>query len=116
MEYDPLLAKLVVSAGTRGDAIARMIRALREYDIGGIRTNVGFFRQIFEDQEFRAGHLHTGFIDEFFARQRLVEPPRELAAVAALAAALHNGIPDVEATPDGATSPWVTIGRQELLR
>ena len=116
MEYDPLLAKLVVSAGTRGDAIARMIRALREYDIGGIRTNVGFFRQIFEDQEFRAGHLHTGFIDEFFARQRLVEPPRELAAVAALAAALHNGIPDVEPTPDGATSPWVTIGRQELLR
>ena len=75
MEYDPLLAKLVVSAGTRGDAI-----------------------------------------DEFFARQRLVEPPRELAAVAALAAALHNAMPDVEPTPDGATSPWVTIGRQELLR
>ena len=80
------------------------------------RTNVGFFRQIFEDQEFRAGHLHTGFIDEFFARQRLVEPPRELAAVAALAAALHDGTPDVDPTPDGATSPWVTIGRQELLR
>ena len=47
-----------------------MLRALREYDVGGIRTNIGFFRQILEDPEFRAGHLHTGFIDEFFARHR----------------------------------------------
>ena len=47
-----------------------MIRALREYDIGGIRTNLGFFRQILEDDEFRRGNLHTGFIDEFFTRNK----------------------------------------------
>ena len=68
MEYDPLLAKLAVWAGTREHAMERMIRALREYDVGGIRTNIGFFRQILEDPEFRAGDLHTGFIEEFFAR------------------------------------------------
>ena len=55
MEYDPLLAKLAVWAATRDEAIARMLRALREYDVGGIRTNIGFFRQILEDPEFRAG-------------------------------------------------------------
>ena len=91
MEYDPLLAKLAVWAGTREEAIARMIRALREYDVGGIRTNIGFFRQILEDPEFRAGRLHTGFIDEFFARDAPPEPSSgDLRAVAALAAALHT--------------------------
>ncbi|HJT87378.1 MAG TPA: acetyl-CoA carboxylase biotin carboxylase subunit, partial [Bryobacteraceae bacterium] len=91
MEYDPLLAKLVVWAGTREEAISRMLRALREYDVGGIRTNIGFFRQILEDPAFRAGRLHTGFIDEFFTHHRAPEPPPELAAVAALVAALDAG-------------------------
>jgi len=115
MEYDPLLAKLVVWAGSRDEAMARMIRALGEYDVSGIRTNVGFFRQIFEDGEFRSGRLHTGFIDEFFARQRPAEPSADLAVVAALAAALHSAAP--EATPAAnAASPWLAAGRQELLR
>ena len=67
-----------------------MLRALREYDVGGIRTNIAFFRQILEDREFRAGHLHTGFIDEFFARTPPPEAPDGLEAVAALVAALHS--------------------------
>ena len=89
MEYDPLLAKLAVWAARREETTDRMIRALREYDVGGIRTNLGFFRQILEDEEFRAGHLHTGFIEEFFARHSPPHAPRELAAVAALVAALY---------------------------
>ena len=117
MEYDPLLAKLAVWASTREDAIARMIRALREYDVGGIRTNIGFFRQILEDPEFHAGNLHTGFIEEFFQRTPPPKPPEDLGAVAALTAALHfrlkNGQP-AEARPSG--SAWLSEGRKELLR
>ena len=45
-----------------------------EYDVAGIHTNIRFFRQILEDAEFRAGRLHTGFIDEFLARRQ--PPPR----------------------------------------
>ena len=56
------------------DAIARSIRALREYDVAGIKTNIGFFRQILDDQDFVRGDLHTGFIDEFFARKRPRRP------------------------------------------
>jgi acetyl-CoA carboxylase biotin carboxylase subunit len=119
MEYDPLLAKLAVWTERREETTDRMIRALREYDIGGIRTNLGFFRQILEDEEFRAGHLHTGFIEEFFARHRPPHAPRELAAVAALAAALYaagraNG--GERAAASGGASPWLQAGRSELLR
>ena len=56
-------------APSREAAIARMKRALREYEIGGIRTNRAFFGEIMDDAVFRAGALSTAFLDEFFARQ-----------------------------------------------
>ena len=119
MEYDPLLAKLAVWADTREHAITRMLRALREHDVGGIRTNLAFFRQILEDPEFRAAHLHTGFIEEFFERHTPPQPPPDLAIVAALAAALHTTArqPAAGATAAAPTaSPWQTAGRDGLLR
>jgi acetyl-CoA carboxylase biotin carboxylase subunit len=118
MEYDPLLAKLAVWAGTRADATARMIRALREYDVGGIRTNIGFFRQILEDAEFRAGNLHTGFIEEFFERHQRPKPSADLGAVAALAAAIHSQSRGATAAaqPDAPSSAWRREGRSGLLR
>jgi acetyl-CoA carboxylase biotin carboxylase subunit len=116
MEYDPLLAKLAVWADTREAATARMIRALREYDVGGIRTNIGFFRQILEDQEFRGGRLHTGFIEEFFERHRLPQPGSDLTAVAALAAALHSMSRDSTEPRATARRPWLETGRSDLLR
>jgi len=127
MEYDPLLAKLAVWGESRGAAIQRMIRALREYDVGGIRTNIGFFRQILEDEEFRAGRLHTGFIEEFFERRRAAQPPAGApsgapsgpAAVAALAAALHTLSRAASPTADEKArrrSAWLESGRNKLLR
>jgi len=118
MEYDPLLAKLGVWAGTREDAVARMIRALNEYEVGGIRTNIGFFRQIFQDPALREGRLHTGFIDEFLARDRPPAPPPELLTVAALAAALESIAPEPAAQPASKNggNAWVLAGRRELLR
>jgi acetyl-CoA carboxylase biotin carboxylase subunit len=120
MEYDPLLAKLAVWAASRAEATERMIRALREYDVGGIRTNIGFFRQILEDREFRAANLHTGFIDEFFERHKAPKPPHDLADVAALAAALYtmSRITETagESRPGSNSSAWLESGRSELLR
>ena len=118
MEYDPLLAKLAVWAETRDEATRRMIRALREYDVGGIRTNIGFFRQILEDEEFRAARLHTGFIDEFFTRYRPQAAPAELWEVAALAASLHTQAASAGGSPGrgAARSRWLQSGREDLLR
>jgi acetyl-CoA carboxylase biotin carboxylase subunit len=119
MEYDPLLAKLAVWAPTRAEAIERMIRALREYDVGGIRTNIGFFRQILQDSEFRAARLHTGFIEEFFERHQAPRPPSDLADVAAVAAALYTisrKEPAQEAPPAQTSRAWLEAGRDGLLR
>ena len=118
LEYDPLLAKLVVWSSGRDESIARMIRALGEYDVGGIHTNISFFRQILEAPDFREGHLHTGFIDEFLERHRQPEPPCDLAAVAALTAALDH-LARAARQPQPAangTSAWLAAGRQELMR
>jgi acetyl-CoA carboxylase biotin carboxylase subunit len=117
IDYDPLLAKLAVWNGTRESAIARMVRALREYDVGGIRTNIGFFRQILEDEEFRQGRLHTGFVDEFLARCKRFQPSAELAAIAELVAAHHaKGSAVRTASIPAARSRWREIGRGEMLR
>jgi acetyl-CoA carboxylase biotin carboxylase subunit len=97
-----------------------MLRALGEYHVSGIRTNLGFFRQILEDTEFRAGRLHTGFIGEFFERHRPPQPSGDLAAVAALAGALHtmsrNGMSHNPAPGPQPASPWLQAGRGDLLR
>jgi acetyl-CoA carboxylase biotin carboxylase subunit len=81
MDYDPLLAKLAVWAPSRELATERMKRALREYIVGGIRTNCEFFKDVLDDEEFRAGRLTTAFLDGFFerrnAKDRNATEPRE---------------------------------------
>jgi acetyl-CoA carboxylase biotin carboxylase subunit len=117
IDYDPLLAKLAVWSGTRPSAIARMLRALREYDVAGIHTNITFFRQILEDEEFRAGRLHTHFVDEFLARRKPFAPPPDLESIAALVAAFHSTRSTARAESARAPrSRWLDIGRQEALR
>ena len=67
MDYDPMLSKLIAYAPTRELAIARLLRALNEYVIGGIRTNLGLFRRILRDPDFRAGRMDTGYLDRLLA-------------------------------------------------
>jgi acetyl-CoA carboxylase biotin carboxylase subunit len=68
IDYDPLLAKLAVWAGNREEAIARMRRAVSEYHVGGIATNLKFFAQLLDDEEMIAGRLDTHFLEGFFHR------------------------------------------------
>jgi len=117
IDYDPLLAKLAVWSGTRPSAIARMLRALREYDVAGIHTNITFFRQILEDEEFREGRLHTRFVDEFLARRKPFDPPPDLESIAALVAAFHSTRSAArEESAHAPRSRWLDIGRHEALR
>jgi acetyl-CoA carboxylase biotin carboxylase subunit len=119
MEYDPLLAKLAVWGETREVAIERMLRALGEFDVAGIRTNLGFFQQILEEPRFRAGELHTGYIAEVFGERHAARAPAEVEAVAALVAALHatGRKPAAAVAETGQTSSaWRDSGRSERLR
>ena len=115
MDYDPLLAKLATWAPSRELAITRMIRALEEYVIGGIRTNREFFTGILEDEEFRAGRLTTAFLDGYFARRKEKRPEIEAEAVAALVVALASREPIVNRVQP-ASSKWATVGRASELR
>ena len=62
--YDPLVAKLIVHAPTRAQAIARMRRALQETIIEGIRTNIPLHRRILEHPAFEQGRISTWFLDD----------------------------------------------------
>ncbi len=86
--YDPLIAKLAVWGETRGEAILRMRRALREYRILGIKTTIPMHLRIMDTPRFIAGHIDTGFIEDGMV---VPEEPAELERhrqVAAVAAAL----------------------------
>ncbi len=62
-----MLSKLVAFAETREMAIDRMLRALEEYVIGGIKTNIGLFRRILTDADFRAARIDTGYLERLLA-------------------------------------------------
>ncbi len=117
LEYDPLLAKLIVWGDSRASAIARLRRALNEYEVSGIRTNIVFFRSLVNHPDFLAGRLDTGFIDRFladgFPPREEPEPEAEFAALvaAALAARRDTAAP----APASSNSAWKTAGRDELL-
>lgn len=123
IDYDPLLAKLAVWAGSRDDAIARMIRAIGEYHVSGIRTNLSFFRQVLEDSAFRLGDFNTGFVEAFLARRTAIPVDPELEAIAALVAADQSLTVAVQNSPQRrdregaiACSRWLAEGRNRLLR
>ena len=116
MDYDPMLSKLIAYAPTRELAIARLLRALGEYVIGGIRTNLGLFRRILGDDDFRAARIDTGYLDRLLAQS----PSAATAAdepVAAIAAALFE---ETRSVPVIATQPpvsaWKSAARREGLR
>ena len=68
LDYDPIVAKLVVWGEDRRTALARLRRALTEYRIAGIATTLPLFRLLLDVEEFRTGALHTGLLDELLAR------------------------------------------------
>ena len=61
--YDSLIAKLIVRAMDRAEAIARMRRALEMFVIEGVETTIPLHRRIMDDAQFQRGDLHTGFLD-----------------------------------------------------
>lgn len=68
--YDSMIAKLITTAQTREEAIAKMKRALEEFYIEGIKTTIPFHRQLMEDPEFVAGNYTTAFMDSFVMDRR----------------------------------------------
>ncbi len=119
LDYDPMLSKLVAFAETREMAIDRMLRALEEYVIGGIKTNIGLFRRILTDGDFRAARIDTGYLERMLAAGPAPVQEAVPEDVVALAAALFAVSARRETVPVGdvaAESRWAEAGRREGLR
>jgi acetyl-CoA carboxylase biotin carboxylase subunit len=118
IDYDPLLAKLISYGTDRAQAIARMRRALDEYFVGGIKSNLALFRRILDDKDFQAGKLDTGFLDRLL-KAGVVEarkPDAEVAAIAAGMFAMFDSDNTVDNCAAPAESGWKKMARAEALR
>ena len=123
--YDPLISKLSVWGADRQQAIARMRRALREYEVRGIRTTLPFFTWMLEQPAFSTAEFHTGTLDELLQQRQgapFVEADPSLSEVAAIAAVLIRlqagpvGPMSHQASPVADASSWKAIARLEALR
>jgi acetyl-CoA carboxylase, biotin carboxylase subunit len=132
MDYDPLLAKLIGYGTDRDQAIGRLTRALSEYFVGGIKTNISLFRRILRNPEFRAAKLDTGFLDRLLKQKEDLRVdasyPRKT-DVAAIAAGVFAALGQQAAGPGeraaangcgqtviGPVSNWKSAGRKEAMR
>jgi acetyl-CoA carboxylase biotin carboxylase subunit len=122
MDYDPLLSKLIAWGNSREETIARLRRALDEYTITGIRTNIGLFRRILTEPEFLRGEIHTKWLDELLARPKQKDSPLREGAVdaATIAAAVYqasrtSGNSAAALDSQQKFSPWKLAGRREQL-
>jgi acetyl-CoA carboxylase, biotin carboxylase subunit len=119
--YDPMIAKLVVWGETRGQAILRMRRALEEYRIVGVRTNIPFHQTMMDSTRFMGGQYDTRFVEERFSMpesddEREAHYP-EIAAVFATLVAHHETERAAQFVMrnERDTSNWKWIGRWERL-
>mgnify|MGYP000216864409 FL=1 len=63
--YDSMIAKVIVKARTRDEAITKMERALDEFIIEGIKTTIPFHKKLMKNEKFRSGDFNTGFLNDF---------------------------------------------------
>ncbi len=124
LDYDPMLSKLIAYGETREVAIDRMLRALEEYVIRGIKTNISLFQRILRDEDFRAGRIDTGYLERLLAREPaklegIVSEDKVPEDVVAVVAALFAASAAKERTSIasvGQESRWAVAGRREGLR
>jgi acetyl-CoA carboxylase biotin carboxylase subunit len=117
--YDPMLSKLICHAGTRGEAIDRMSRALQEYRVDGIETTIPFFTFLMQHPDFRATNFDTGFIDRLLSELDLQHRlPSDATRDAALIAAAIMAFEDSQNVrlPEETDSRWRQAGRLDALR
>ena len=105
VQYDPMLAKVIAHGETREAAAARAVAALRAFPILGVRTNVAFLIRTLEHPAFRAGDLHTGFVEEHAADLIVTPPPSALVRAAATFARGTAATGAATATVGGSSGP-----------
>ena len=96
--YDPMIAKLVTYGKDRTEAIDRMIRAIDEFEITGIKTTLGFCKYVMQHEAFLSGNFDTKFVEKYFTSETLKEENAPSEEEMSIAAALATYILDQEKT------------------
>ncbi|QED29391.1 acetyl-CoA carboxylase biotin carboxylase subunit [Microvenator marinus] len=121
--YDPMVAKLAVWGEDRQHAIDRMKRALGEYVVSGIATNIAFQIEVLDHPDFRDGGYDTEFVPNYLKNREPSENP--MLEIAELAAVLERHRRDEEVAegamgsgqaPQAKANPWKQYGRFQQLR
>ncbi len=118
--YDPMIAKLIVWGETRAQAILRMRRALEEYRIVGVRTNIPFHQTLMDSHRFMGGQFDTRFVEERFSMDGSTEIKNSNAEIAAILATLvaHKQTErsaQIVRRNERDTSNWKWVGRWERM-
>jgi acetyl-CoA carboxylase, biotin carboxylase subunit len=117
VDYDPLLSKLIAYGGDRLEAVARMQRAIGEYVIGGVKTNLSLFRRILADPDFIAGKTDTGYLSRLPRESTSgSESEHEIAAIAAVIWALDPPNEKREPAESIPQAAWKRVARNEAMR
>ncbi len=113
--YDSLLGKLVVWAGDRAAVLRRMERALGELHVIGLKTTIPFHAWAMSHPAFRAGELHTSFIDENWQPGAGSADLSDVAAIAAAVLEFHRGArPSRNGTQEDPPSRWKLAARARI--
>ena len=105
---------------TRGEAILRMRRALEEFRILGVKTNIPFHQRILDSPRFIGGQFDTRFVEERFSMEQVDEPDANLDLIAAVMATLvahreSQAASQIVQRGDRDTSNWKWISRWERM-
>lgn len=117
--YDSMISKLICYGETRGEAVLRMRRALEEYRIMGVKTNIPFHQHMVESHRFLTGQFDTNFVETRFSMEDSIGETHELeAAILATLAAHRQGqqASQIMARGERDTSNWKYLSRWERLR
>ncbi|KAI7871713.1 carbamoyl-phosphate synthase L chain, ATP binding domain-containing protein [Spinellus fusiger] len=107
VHYDPMISKLVVRGSDRDDALRRFTRALEQYQVVGLNTNIDFIKKVAEHPEFIKGEVETGFIQDF-EKDLLGSPPQpHPTTLAVVAGALrHQENNTIKKNDKDPYNPW----------
>jgi acetyl-CoA carboxylase biotin carboxylase subunit len=108
MHYDPMIAKLIVHARTRDEAIAKMLRALREYKINGVHTTIPFCEFVIDHPEYRKGSYDINFVARYFSKPEIsISAVERFAVASAFAAMTTKDMPPQRlSSENGSRSQW----------
>jgi len=117
--YDPILAKLIVWAENRKLACQRMINALNDYVILGMKTTIDFLQDVIRHPQFKAGKTTTGFITRYFDKwegKKKSEKNLEIALIASAFESLSGHLPRKKgkALLEEMFSPWKSLGKWRI--